>query len=358
MRKRIAVFRPQMDLSSIAITAVFAIYAVALLLALLTLGSLSDHVGRKPVIIGSIALPIASMVVFIYATDVDALFLARALQGVATGAVTTALAAGLTDLSAARGQHVNGLTPPLIATTTTRESAAHRGPGAVASLRIPLGVPHTSRAALLAAAPMLVALWAIGGFTMSRGPALADSLSGSTNPSPMLGGSRHRCGRDPPLHGAGLGGAPVHGSRDRRVRFRWRVHGRTTHGHANGRPSRASGAGRDHRCHRLPVDGRARDRDRRRGGTLGHRVCGPHHRGPRHPPRADRAAPDELADRTGRSRLPRGPTDPFTSGASTCARSPIGEPSSSPTVDEGTGCHLHPRRGCVRPAGLCSRRRS
>jgi len=38
------------------LTLVFGTYAFSLLVALLTTGSLSDHIGRKPVILGGIAL--------------------------------------------------------------------------------------------------------------------------------------------------------------------------------------------------------------------------------------------------------------------------------------------------------------
>ena len=218
-----AVFRAQMKLSGITITAIFAVYALTLLVALLTVGSLSDHVGRRPVIMGSIALEIVAMATFIIAADAGGLLLARGLQGFATGTVATALAAGLTDLTAARGQHINSITPLLgmatgalaaggvasavrtpvpsvfwalvvlltgllVATATITETAQKR-PGALASLRVRLAVSPTSRSALLTALPVLIAVWAIGGFVLSLGPTLSSTLSGSAHPSPLTGGA-------------------------------------------------------------------------------------------------------------------------------------------------------------------------
>ena len=55
----------------------FGVYAVALLLALLTVGGLSDFVGRRPVLVGALGLLTASMIVFANA-DGLALALRRA----------------------------------------------------------------------------------------------------------------------------------------------------------------------------------------------------------------------------------------------------------------------------------------
>jgi hypothetical protein len=59
-------------------------------------------------------------------------------------------------------------------------------PGARQSLRIQVGLPTEVRSAFLAAAPALVALWALPGFYASLGPALTRIITGSA--SPVLGG--------------------------------------------------------------------------------------------------------------------------------------------------------------------------
>ena len=46
-----AVYAAQWHFSSITLTAIFGVYALALLAALLTTGRLSDHLGRRPVVL-------------------------------------------------------------------------------------------------------------------------------------------------------------------------------------------------------------------------------------------------------------------------------------------------------------------
>ena len=55
------IYQENFSLSPVLITVVFAVYAFALLAALLTAGSLSDHLGRKPVIFFALVLEIIAM---------------------------------------------------------------------------------------------------------------------------------------------------------------------------------------------------------------------------------------------------------------------------------------------------------
>ncbi|MFJ8732869.1 MFS transporter [Streptomyces bauhiniae] len=80
------------------ITVVFSAYALALLIALLTTGTLSDHVGRRPVLLGAFAVQVASMALFATADGLTTLIGAHVLQGIATGAATSAAGAALLDL--------------------------------------------------------------------------------------------------------------------------------------------------------------------------------------------------------------------------------------------------------------------
>ena len=93
------VLAAEIGFDAIVISAVFAVYAVALLLALLTAGSLSDHVGRRPVAIGGLLVLAASMVLFWHADTVATLMLARILQGAASGVLIAALSAAALDLA-------------------------------------------------------------------------------------------------------------------------------------------------------------------------------------------------------------------------------------------------------------------
>jgi MFS family permease len=67
-------------------------------MTVLILGSLSDHVGRRPVIITALAVDAAACILFLLAHGAGALFAARALQGVAAGLAATALGAAPLDL--------------------------------------------------------------------------------------------------------------------------------------------------------------------------------------------------------------------------------------------------------------------
>src|SRR5882757_5283210 len=206
--------------SPITTTVVFGIYALAVLAGLLTVGSLSDHIGRRPVLITAIALQAVSMLVFTTAGGVSALMAARIVQGLATGAALGAVGAGMLDINRVKGTIANAVAP-MTGTATgallsgalvqylpapehlvylvlfgvfvlqatgvvlMRETSA-REAGALASLRLQLGVPRAARGPLLKAVPVLVATWALAGLYGSVGPAVVRLVTGSS--SPVLGG--------------------------------------------------------------------------------------------------------------------------------------------------------------------------
>jgi hypothetical protein len=67
------------------LTVVFAVYVAGLVAALLTVGSLSDHLGRRPVLVGSLLVAAVGTAIFWAAGGVFSLVLARVVQGIATG---------------------------------------------------------------------------------------------------------------------------------------------------------------------------------------------------------------------------------------------------------------------------------
>ena len=205
--------------SALTLTAVFGVYALALLAALLIGGRLSDYLGRRPLIFGGLALEALAMASFLVANGVGLLFLARVVQGIATGLVTGALAAALIDLqpsgSSALAPIVNSSAPTfglaigalvtsvvvqygpspmrliyeillvacvvgLLGVLAMPESASRR-PGVWGSLRPRASLPPEARGVFVAALPCLVALWALGGFYLALGPSLAAELVGSPN---------------------------------------------------------------------------------------------------------------------------------------------------------------------------------
>ena len=210
-----ATYQAEWHFSSITTTVVFGVYAIAVLVALLIAGRLSDHLGRRPVLLGAIVGQIAAMVVFATADGVTALLVARVVQGVAAGAALGAVGAGLLDIDARRGAVANSVAPGLgtgggallsalviqflpgptrliylllaavlvlqaVGVALMRETA-NPGPGALRSLRPTVGVPTHVRGEVWAAAPILFAVWALAGLYGSLGPALVRGLSGSTS---------------------------------------------------------------------------------------------------------------------------------------------------------------------------------
>jgi len=215
------IYQENWGFSPSLLTLIFGIYAICLLLALLVVGSLSDHVGRKPVIFASVMLQAVAMILFIRADSVGWLIAARAVQGLATGAASGAIGAALLDTNKVQGQLVNSIVPLggmavgvlgssalvqfgpepmrliyiilLVALALQAvlvwfmpETAAHH-PGALASLKPRVHVPRQVRAALLMITPSNIAGWALAGFYLSLMPSLVGASTG--NRSAMVSGA-------------------------------------------------------------------------------------------------------------------------------------------------------------------------
>ncbi len=208
-----ALYQARWGFSATMLTVAFAIYAVAVLAALLVAGRLSDHVGRRPVLIGAALAQVLAMAVFATAGDLADLLLGRVIQGLSAGAAVAAVGAGLLDIDKTRGAVANSVAPMLgtalggvlaglmvqFLPAPTRlvyellgavfllqavgigfiAETAQRRSGALASLAPRLHVPLAARRPLLLATPAIVAIWALAGFHASLGPTLLRSLSGS-----------------------------------------------------------------------------------------------------------------------------------------------------------------------------------
>ncbi len=101
----------QFGLSTAASTQLFAIYAVTVLLVLCAFGSLSDALGRKPVMMLGLGASLSSGVLYSLADDAPMLFTARVLSGICAGLVTGTATAYLTDLvgSPSRGAGISSI---------------------------------------------------------------------------------------------------------------------------------------------------------------------------------------------------------------------------------------------------------
>jgi predicted MFS family arabinose efflux permease len=96
--------------SPLTLTLVYATYAFGLLATLVFAGSVSDDVGRRPVLLVSLAALMVSTALFFFASSVAWLFVARGLQGLATGAAISSASAALLDLHPRRDAWGVGLT--------------------------------------------------------------------------------------------------------------------------------------------------------------------------------------------------------------------------------------------------------
>ena len=85
-----ALYQGEWGFSPITTTIVFGVYAVAVLIALLTVGSLSDYIGRRPVLLAAVLVQALAMLAFASAWSVDELLLIRVIQGLSTGAAVAA----------------------------------------------------------------------------------------------------------------------------------------------------------------------------------------------------------------------------------------------------------------------------
>ncbi len=194
---------------------VFGVYAITFLAALLTAGRLSDHIGRRPVLLAGIAGQTLALAVFVEARSIAALLAARMVQGLATGGAISAAGAGMLDVDQTRGAVANATAPGLGTASGAILSSfavqwlpaptqlvyivlagvlivqafgvallpetSPRAPGVWRSLVPQLALPAQTRRPLLAAAPVLFAVWALAGFYGSLGPALIDELVGSAS---------------------------------------------------------------------------------------------------------------------------------------------------------------------------------
>src|SRR3989442_10972512 len=93
-----AVYRQLYGFSGSVLTLIFATYSIVLVVSLLIFGQLSDRVGRRRVIFAGLLAAGAALVLYALASGIGWLFAARAVQGLAVGAVTGTATAALVEL--------------------------------------------------------------------------------------------------------------------------------------------------------------------------------------------------------------------------------------------------------------------
>jgi len=103
-------YQREWGFSALTLTVVFAVYAIAALVALLVVGKLSDSIGRKPVLITAQVMLLAGLVLFIEAKSAGWLMAARALHGAAIGSVAATAGAALLDIRPDHGAVIGRFT--------------------------------------------------------------------------------------------------------------------------------------------------------------------------------------------------------------------------------------------------------
>lgn len=206
-------------LSSALLTLAYAAYGLGVIAALLVTGGISDRIGRRPVIVFSLLILAIAMIVLAGASGLLQLIAGRLVQGIATGMLTGAAGAALTethpraDVPAAAA--TNSMTTSLAIAVGALISGAIIAIGGglqtpfqvmaffslvcafLAALTLPrpqrpepfallrvqrLAVPVEARADFLTAALCVVAAWSVGGLYLALGGSLAQSLLGLHGP--------------------------------------------------------------------------------------------------------------------------------------------------------------------------------
>jgi MFS family permease len=211
----LVVYRQQWGFPPSMLTLAFAVYAIGFLLAALVFGSLSDYLGRRTVLVAAIVVQIASNLVFLVAPNVDWIIAGRVVQGIASGAATSAFTAALVELSPAGksrrgailgsvsltgglafGSLLAGLAIQLMGTSANTliflvlialtaiglvavafspETVPHVA-GAGRALVPRIVVPRTARPEFLASAPVVAAVWMLAGLSGGLAPSLVRSV--------------------------------------------------------------------------------------------------------------------------------------------------------------------------------------
>jgi MFS family permease len=187
------IYQQEFGFSALELTTIFAVYVLALLLSLLTVGRLSDFTGRRPVLAGALVVEAAAMAVFLAADGTHWLLAARVVQGLATGAAIGVLGAYLLDLQPADGRRLGSL-------VNSVAPGAGLGIGALGTgllvqygpypTRLTFGLlavvfavlaavtavlPETVRS-VPGALPTMMSTWALGGLMLSVGGSLVRTV--------------------------------------------------------------------------------------------------------------------------------------------------------------------------------------
>nr|WP_173867996.1 MFS transporter [Streptomyces albus] len=200
---------PQMGFGPFTTTLVFGVYALGTVFALMVFASLSDQVGRRPLLAAAVLAAAASTVLFLVAHDVGTLLVARFLCGLSTGVFTATATAALGELAGAEHTrrastvaavanmgglglgtvlaglfaqygadpthlvfwvYLAGLAPSLLAVLVTPETVSSRQRPVLSVRRPAIPDQRSARAEFLRAATAVLAAFAVSGLFSSLVP--------------------------------------------------------------------------------------------------------------------------------------------------------------------------------------------
>lgn len=223
------ILEERLGLGSVGIAIAFAVYAIALLAALLTVGSLSDHLGRRPIVAAGMVLLAGGVLLLWLADSAAMLYVARVVQGLASGLLIPATSALVADMAPAgrpqRSALINSVAPmaglalgtvtaglllqvvpdaaaaatflPLAlaylvvaAVIWTIPETSPRERGWIRALRPRAAVPPRARALFGISIPIVLGGWATGGLFLSLGATIVHGelhVGGELGPALVIG---------------------------------------------------------------------------------------------------------------------------------------------------------------------------
>lgn len=153
-----AIYQQRDGFPTIVLTIIFAAYAVGVMLSLYLAGHVSDWLGRRRVILGSLLINLLAAILFLVWNDVAGLIVARFISGLGIGILTATATAHLSELGAA-ANHAKGRVA--LVSTFANLGGIGLGPligGLIATWSTrPLIAPYVAFAILLAVEGILVA---------------------------------------------------------------------------------------------------------------------------------------------------------------------------------------------------------
>lgn len=212
-------YRAEDGVTAAGLAVATVLYLATTAVALLTMGRLSNHFGRRPVAIAAVLCAAVGCAVMLNVHSLTEMVAGRMVQGIACGVASSALGSYVLDLALTLpgwiGPVITSNTPPfaiplgallsgtlvqyvpaprtliytlvivllvvLAALLTRCPETIQPKPGALASLRPRVFIPRGEGRLLFAVGTTLVATWALSGFYQAFSPVLAADELGTTN---------------------------------------------------------------------------------------------------------------------------------------------------------------------------------